>query len=546
MKRTSKFLVLLAATMMLVGCGNKNKNSSSSTPAPSNTPNDINVVYVKSYVSDARAEEMKNAYIQSLTAAGVTVDASKINFFSTQNSTVAAYTDEILQYNEANPTNQIDVVLGANGFGNAEEESRTTFLAKYTYDEVDYTYGTHSNEANRINRKFWYDKEKANDTYVKGLQTYLQANWTTYVPPVPVETGKLTVMVYSVFVSEARLNEMKTGFQSYLTAHSVTIDNLVFVHETTTSTIPTFMEKVAEYDEEHADAKVDALLGLKTNSAITAAGFINDGTAYNYGDKDGDPDANADRRFWYKELTTEVAALQSYLRESWVPAPDPEYYLMGEMNSWNTADETYHFAKVDDNTYTLANFQATAGLAVRVYCPQTTEWFRNATTPADCGYTIGDAPDYNVIITVAGKYTVTFKVTDADNNHISLEAQTLPVFRIAFYNKFIDNANITSLKNGIEAAFTTASLEVQFVYTELGTGNYTSATSAIVSGTQVVLGYNNSSNASNALTPLGYEAYSEQAYTYGTDTARLLWVLSTAKTSPEVVAVFNYLEANWK
>ena len=382
MKRTSKFLVLLAAAMMLVGCGNKKQNNSSSTPAPSNTPNDINVVYVKSYVSDNRAEEMKAAYIESLTAAGVTVDASKINFFSTQNSTVAAYTDEILQYNEANPTNQIDVVLGANGFTNAEEESRTAFLAKYVSDEVDYTYGTHSNEANRINRKFWYDKDKANDTYVKGLQTYLQANWTTYVPPVPVETGKLTVMVYSVFVSETRLNEMKTGFQSYLTAHSITIDNLVFVHETTTSTIPTFMEKVAEYDAEHADAKVDALLGLKTNSAITNAGFVNDGTAYNYGDKEGDDTANADRRFWYKELTTEVAALQSYLRASWVPAPDPEYYLIGAMNEWNTADETYHFAKVDDNTYTLANFQATAGLAVKVYCPQTTEWFRNATTPA--------------------------------------------------------------------------------------------------------------------------------------------------------------------
>ena len=137
-------------------------------------------------------------------------------------------------------------------------------------------------------------------------------------------------------------------------------------------------------------------------------------------------------------------------------------------------------------------------------------------------------------------------MTDADDNHIALEAQTLPVFRIAFYNKFISDDNILSLQNGIEAAFATASLEVQFVYTELGTGNYTSATSAIVTGTQVVLGYNASSNASNALTPLGYEAYSEQAYNYGTDAARLLWVLTSAKTSPEVVAVYNYLEANWK
>lgn len=541
MKGTSKLFLLLAAVGMLVGCKAKPSKSSSSTP--SSTANDINVVYIKSYVSDARAEQMKTAYIESLKTAGVTVDEAKINFFSTENSTVAAYADEILSYNEANPTNPIDAILGARSFDNAEEESRNAILEKYETDNVDYKYGTHSKDENKYNRRFFYDKAKKEDTFVKGLHSYLQANWTEYIPPEPVDTGKLTVMVYGTFVSAARLNEIKTGFNAYLTAKEKTISNLVFEHETTTSTISAFMDEVDKYDEAHADAKVDVLLGLKTNSAITSRGFNTDSQDYNYGDKEGDETGNKERRFWYKEYTTEVKLLQSYLRANWA---EPEFYLVGSMNSWNLEDTTYHFTKVDANTYTLAGFQAEAATEVKVYCPFKETLYNNATTPTDCGYTIGAAPDYNVIITDAGKYTITFKVTEANNNHISLEKQLLPTFRIGFYNKGISDENITKMWTEIQAAFVTAGLDEQYTLakTELGTGNYTSMAGNLVAGTQVILGANNASACVDAIGET-YEHYSDQTYTYGKDTSRLMWILKGTKTDAGVIAVYNYLQANW-
>ena len=673
MKRTSKLIVLLAAVGMLVGCNTKGGGKSSAKPEPSDVANDINVAYVKSYVSDKRAQEMKEGYIASLKESGVTVDESKINFFTTENSTVAAYTDEILLHNEEYPTNQVDAILGANGFTNAEEESREKFLAKYVSDEVNYAYGTHSNASNNTNRKFWYDKEKAENQFVKGLQKYLQDKWSEYIPPEPEQTGKLTIMAYSVFVSESRFNEIKTGFNTYLQNNHITINNLELVHEKETTSIGDFMVKVAEYDEAHPNAKVDALLGLKSNSAITAAGFVNDGTDYNYGDKEGDDSGNATRKLWYKELTTEVTALQSYLRAEWTPAPEPDpdpdpqpnayvvglynkfittnlealktgvqtaltaagineisfkelgtggvadafanvaegtkillgfngdanpavmgpagyakydedsynygtdlnrklwileaeresvgveavhtylkqnwveksYFAIGSMNSFDTTNTDYPFVKVDANTYSLANFEVEANTAFRVYCPETNEFFRNETTPADCGYTIGDAPDYNIIVTEKGKYNVTFYVSIEGNNHVSLEKQTVSYFYVGLYQRYINSTIMAAFKEDIEDALKAAGVEnVQF--TELGGSgvNVATAFGNRVIGTTILLGFNGDSNS--VMGNAGYAKYSDTSYNYGTDANRKLWIMESARTSAEVVAVYNLLEASYK
>ena len=561
MKRTSKLFILLASVGMLVACGGNTKKDDDKKPTPSTTPNDINVVYVNKYVSDNRAQQIKEGFIASLQQAGTTVDASKINFFSTENSTVAAYTDEILAYNASNPSNQIDVILGANGFNNAEEESRVAFEEKYMNDGVDYTYGTHTTASYNTTRKFWYDKTKGQDTFVKGLQTYLQANWTE-VPP-PEESGKLTVMGYSVFVSETRFNEIKTGFQSYMTAQGITIDTLEFVHETETVTIADFMGKVDEYDAAHTAAPVDVLLGLKTNSAITQRGFQNDGVAYNYGDKEGDEEANNDRRFWYKSLTTEVAALQAYMQANWTPDPEKEYYIVGDRTQWNTEAPSLKMSKVADGEYKYEHLDIAASEAFKVYCPQEAEnsrWFTNATTWENCGFTLSE-PDKNIVVTDADTYTVHFCVNGDNNNHITIEKEggepPASKFYVGYYDKFIDETKGETLKEGLTAALQAAGVTDEIEYTSLGTGNVASAVSAIEAGTTLLLGFNGDSN--DALKNAGYAKYSENSYTYGpsgnNENNRKLWIFDpqegvevegdSAREAAATVAAYNYLEANW-
>ena len=564
MKRTSKLVVLLASLALLAGCAKSGDNGGGGNkPKPSDTPNDINVIYVNKYVSDNRAAEIKQGFINSLTASGVSVDAAKINFFVTENSTVAAYADEILAYNASNPNNQVDVILGANGFGNAEEETQTAILEKYQNDGVDYTYGTHTTASYNTTRKFWYDKAKANDTYVKGLQTYLQANWTE-VPP-PPESGKLTVMGYSAFVSADRFNEIKTGFQNYLAEQQITISTLEFVHETETTTIADFMGKVSDYDTAHPDAPVDVLLGLKTNAAITAAGFSNDGVSYNYGDM-GTEEQNNDRRFWYKALTTEVTALQTYMQAHWTPEPpepENEYYVVGDMTEWNIENPSLKMTKVTDGEYKYEGLEVTANQGFKVFCPQLegdARWFTNASTWTDCGFTLSD-PDKNILPNEAGTYNIHFYVAGENNNHVTIEKQGVDPqptkFYVGYYDKYIDETKGATLKEGLTAALQNAGVTDTIEFTSLGTGNIGAASANIVTGTTLLLGFNGDSG--DALKNLGYAKYSENNYNYGpsgnNEKNRKLWVFdpqegvevegSSAREAAATVAAYNYLEANW-
>ena len=549
MKKTSKLFLLLASLGMLVACGNKGNP----TPPPPSDPNQINVIYFKSYVSQTRATEMKNAYVASLQAASVEVDASKVNFFESTNSKVSGFVDEILAYNRRNPTNKVDVILGANGFSNAEPESLVEFEQMYVSDETDYTYGTHSTATNNTNRKFWYNKDKATDPYVAGLQTYLKANWTGEHTPEPVQTNKLVVMVYSNFVSETRFNEMQAGFNTYLTNNSKTITTLQFVHETETSTIADFMDKVTDYDTAHPDAKVDALLGLKTNSAITAAGFISDGIDYNYGDKADSEQANKERRYWYKQvedsITIEEKLLQDYLKANWVePEETPaDYYLVGSMNTWSETSTEYPLTKVDDNHYKYEGLALEANDSFKVYYPAGAtadeKWFTNASTWNDCGFTLSD-PDKNIVVTDVGNYTIDFFVVGENNNHVTLTKQVGPTFTVGIYDKYV-TTNANTLKTGLQDAFTAANIQKTLTFTSLGTGNV-SDTADLITTEKVLLGFNgDTSSTDGKLAGLGFEKYSEDNYLYGTDANRKLWVLTSEKESVEVTAIYNYLQDNW-
>ena len=565
MKKTSKLLLLLAAFGMLIGCKGKTSGNTPSggddkpsggddTPAEV-TENLLNVIYFNSYVSENRANQIKSGLIEALTAGGEQVDASKINFFQSRNSKVAGLGEEILDYNEENPKNTIDVLLGANNF-NAwdDEELKPIFEAKYVNDGVDYTYGTHSNLSNNNNRKFFYDKDKAEDKYVKALQAYLQEHYTGETPVTPVEpTSTLTVAVYGTFVSFDRMEEIKTGFEAYLTTNNVTIENLTFVRDADSTTIADFMTFVEQYDKDNPNEKVDALLGLKTNSAITAAGFSNDGTEYTYSDSEGH---EADRRFWYhaeSENLANIKHLEAYLKANWVPVPVVEntYFLIGAYNEWSTENLTRQLTLVEEGKYSIANVEFEANEAFKVYCPEEQAYYTNASTWADCGFTLGD--NNNIVVTEAGQYTVNFFVTGENDNHVVLEKQAAPktLFVVGIYDKFVDDDQAAQIKTGIETYYAAHDVNADVVTTKLGTGNMKSMAGAVTAyntaNTQpidVVLG---AKITHEDLTAAGYEL-GETVYTYGNDSTandRKLLVLSASKTRAEYLAFVEYMDANW-
>ena len=564
MKRTSKLLVLLAALGLLVACGNGGNNQQGGGGNPSGgdedpqeeTANLINVIYFNTYVSDSRANEIKNGLIEALEAQGEEVDATKINFFQSRNSKVAGLGEEILNYNEDNPTNTIDVLLGANSFSAwDDEELKPLFEAKYENDGLEYTYGTHSNLTNNTNRKFFYDKEKLNDKYVHALHEYLKEHYTGEQPEDPVEeTNNLTVMVYGTFVSEERTAEIKSGFEAYLTAHELEIANLAWERDAESTSIADFMAKVAEYDAAHPDAKVDALLGLKTNAAITAAGFSNDGTEFTYSDSEGH---ESDRRFWYNaqsENLGNIKHLEAYLKANWVPAPIVEntYFLVGSINEWNTENPTLRLGLVEEGHYAAANIDLTEGDELKVFCPETAEYFTNASTWENCFFTLGD--NSNIVVSETGKYTVDFYLNGENNNHVVLSKQetTKSVFVIAIYDKFIDADQATQIIDEAKEYFVAHDITADVVSTNLGTGNMNSAASAVETYNQtnaanpidVILGLK---ITNDKFTQAGYELGTVN-YTYGnasTDNDRKISVLSSSKERAEYLAFVDYMNANW-
>ena len=576
MKKTSRLLLVLGALSMLAGC---TKPTPKPTPEPEPEPvveNLINVIYFNSYVSDTRAEEMKTEFIAKLQEDGTEVDESKVNFFKSRNTKVAGLVEEILDYNDENPSNTVDVLLGANGFSSVDdEEVLARFEAKYENDGQDYTYGTHTNVANNKNRKFWYDKDKLEDTYVKGLQDYLKEHWVDGGEEPPVEeTGKLTVAVYGVYVSEARTTELENGFKAYLTAEQKTIDSLVFVRDDTNTTIATFIDPfVKEYNEAHADAKVDVLLGLKSNAAITAAGYSNNGKSYNYDDVEGK--ADGERKFWFDANSAnqaEIQLLEAYLDANWTKSEEPPveedtYFLTGDMNTWATDNAAYKFTKSSDGTnhYYLDNIDISATQELRVYWTQgaddSARYLTNSTEGE--GYTL-NRDNGNIVVTEDGNYKIDLYPGSEYGNPIVLtkngggEETPKNIFTVAIYSKYVSDERAKEIEDAFKAYLEEKEVALDgVVFTSTGTGNVGACAKAISdyntehasAKVNALLGANGDS--SNALANAGYKRYSETNYLYGDkDTEanqknRKIWVEKDNDGTDAFLALVDYMNANW-
>lgn len=551
MKKFSKLFVLLPAISMLVACGG-NSGKVDPTPGPAEG-NLINVIYFKSYVSPARAEELRQGFIASL---GEQVDATKINFFESASNKVGTFTDEILFYNEDHPNDQIDVVLGANGFDNAGEESRAQYLAKYVSDEKNYNYGTSSDMANRSNRKFWYDKEEAEDKYVKGLQTYLQTNWLTPDDPGPgpgEHTDYLHIGVYGHMVSEERVAEITTGFASYLSSISLTISHITTEYESTTASVGDYMATVNDYNDSHLDGKLDVLLGLRadTGNAITAGGYerFDNTTDYMYADK-----TDSGRRFWYDADSGNLANIMTFkdfLDEEYVEHPEATKVQLSQ-----TA------ADVKPGESITVTASTDAELLGATYTAEVDKTYASAAV---------DGSSITVSLTEAAvvgeKVTVTVRsgeLTPAtlEITVVSKEAPQTTTYTVAFYQRYITNERIEELETALTAVF--ADIEnVDVAYVGLGTeSTVTSGGTTVAQFAGLVADYNTAhSNAtidcllgangdSNAkdLAAAGYYKYSDQAYTYGTDSSRKLWLKTLGEgesLSAGDSAVIDYLAENW-
>ena len=547
MKRTSKFFLLLATLGLLAGCGGKTGPSNGGSSGGGGTPSGdepylLNVIYFKNYVSPTRANEIKEGFIQSL---GTEVDASRINFFESNDNTVAGIVDQVLFYNEDYPDNQIDAILGLNGISNAGESSQTSFLAKYETDGVNYNYGTSSNVENRKNRKFFWDKEKVNDTYVKGLQNYLTANWlTTEGGDEYPETDELNVAFYSRYVDEDVRTAIQTGFNTYLTTAGKTGKTIHFEEfGTETSSVGDFAGLVKTYNTEHAGHEIDVLLGCRADkdSALANAGYSSSGaTDYTYGN------AETFRRFWYNTESPNlglVMDLKAFMDKNYTPQATTVV-----LSSESATVKVGEFVEVTaslDKANPDAVFTATADKA---YATVTV-------TGNVIKVELSDAAVVGEVVTVTvaseGVASATLLITVAAADAVVVPETYYTVF---FYSRYITAERIQELKTGITNALKDSYDHV--VFDEHGTYN-SSAIAVPAAATHIteyntahdnkvdaLLGFNGDSD--NALSTAGYEAQSAQYYTYGTlDRTRKLWVAKESANPGGDALLQQYLFANY-
>ena len=100
---------------------------------------------------------------------------------------------------------------------------------------------------------------------------------------------------------------------------------------------------------------------------------------------------------------------------------DVVYYLVGGFNSWKQKDDAYKLTLVGENHYQITGVVLEAGVALKVIGVEgtTTNWYRNNTTYDNCGYSIGPASDYNIIVTAAGTYTIDFYTDNLGGNPVT-------------------------------------------------------------------------------------------------------------------------------
>lgn len=549
MKRTSKIFLLLATLGLLAGCtGNKTNPSgggSGSNVPPPDEPYLLNVIYFKSYVSPTRANEIKEGLIQSL---GDDVDASRINFFESNDKSVGAIVDQINFYNEDYPDNQISAVLGLNGISNAGVTAQETFTAKYETDEINYCYGTSSNVENQKNRKFWWDKEKVNDRYVKGLQDYLTANWLTTDddPPLP-DTNELNVAVFNHYVDSSVASAIETGFNAYLTTAGKLNKTVTFVGLGDSSTdVAGFADAVTSYNNEHEEHKIDALLGCRADVSNTTplanAGYSSAGnTDYTYGN------TSTARRFWYDTKSPNLSLvmdLKAYLDANYtakatnvVLSQTTASVKVGEFievtASINVSDPDAVFTAVADKDY--ATVEVT-GSTIKV--------------------TLSDSAvvDDQVVVTVSSgtltPATLTITVLAAD---VVIEHHLV----CAFYARFVTSTVMENIESGFATYLANNSITLDSVtFVSLGnSGTNVGPFADLITNyngdeshahpINVILGCKEDKN--EALSNAGYKKLDNTMYTYGTDSERKFWVSKSydATVDIEVNALQAYIAATY-
>ena len=101
---------------------------------------------------------------------------------------------------------------------------------------------------------------------------------------------------------------------------------------------------------------------------------------------------------------------------------DVVYYLVGDFNSWTQKDNNYKLTLVGENHYQIAGVVLNAdNMKMKVIGAEgsTLHWYRNNSTYTNCGYTIGESPDYNIVVTAAGTYTIDFYTDNLGGNPVT-------------------------------------------------------------------------------------------------------------------------------
>ncbi len=102
----------------------------------------------------------------------------------------------------------------------------------------------------------------------------------------------------------------------------------------------------------------------------------------------------------------------------------PTYYLVGDFtdDDWAQLDQ-YKMTVVPGKTdeYQITGVALLAGAKIKVVESLSNTWYNNATTWDNCGFTISDDEDRNIVVTAAGTYTIHFDLTPGGaGNYIDL------------------------------------------------------------------------------------------------------------------------------
>ena len=100
------------------------------------------------------------------------------------------------------------------------------------------------------------------------------------------------------------------------------------------------------------------------------------------------------------------------------PVEQKDYHLVGDFNTWNKDDASRPLTRVDDNHYKIDNVQFAAGEAFKVVTLDPETWYGTAEAWENCGFTKSE--EGNVIVTLAGAYTVNLWLSADNGNYITI------------------------------------------------------------------------------------------------------------------------------